>query len=286
MPSVIAIGSNSIRQLVVSKNGEKKNYRIENQLFLGLLENACFSDTAIAEAVEALVKLRENCDEDFRIIATSATRDAKNSALFLRKIYERLNRQVDIISGEAEAYYSYIGANIPYEQPMGLIDIGGGSTELAAARGDVVEDISDLELVSLQLGASRLFKLCPINSVSDIERAANIADESIKGLAISSSAPFILLGGTGTTLARIYKKQRNDKGDFNASISEIEELLEKIAGMNPAQREKIEGLPSTRLNIFPTGLLILFRLLKALKKDEVIISERSNMDGAVLKLFS
>lgn len=279
MVSVIAIGSNSIRQLVLDNEGRKHNYRIENQLFLKLDSELGFSEKAILETLNALLELSKNCDDNFSIIATSAMRDAKNSAELIKRVKESLNKDILIISGEEEAYYSYLGASLPYSEPIGLIDIGGGSTELAVSLSKKVKKPSDLRLISLQLGASRLYKLCPLNSREDIEKASKIVDESLKEIELSFDGPFVLLGGTGTALARIYKKESNREGDFLVSLEEIKALLYKLADMDVEERANIEGLPKTRLNIFPTGLLILYRLLLALNKVEVIVSRRSNMDG-------
>ncbi len=80
-----------------------------------------------------------------RMVATSATRDASNTAEFTRQVKEILGIAPEVLTGSEEAMLSFTGATAElagtHGGPFLVVDIGGGSTEFAAGeavfpRGD------------------------------------------------------------------------------------------------------------------------------------------------------
>ena len=69
-----------------------------------------------------------------RFCATSATRDSSNAAEFAAGVHARLGVWPEVLSGDEEAALAYDGAvrnlRTPPAEPVLVIDIGGGSTEL------------------------------------------------------------------------------------------------------------------------------------------------------------
>ena len=80
-------------------------------------------------------------------IATSAVRDAENSAAFLAELRERFALDATMVDGSEEAQLTYLGACA--EQPTAestlVIDIGGGSTELVVGSGSRVDWYASLQ---------------------------------------------------------------------------------------------------------------------------------------------
>ena len=67
------------------------------------------------------------------VCATSAMRDASNSADIIRKVKLETGLEIEIISGELEAsliYENHIAENMDTDHSYLYIDVGGGSTEL------------------------------------------------------------------------------------------------------------------------------------------------------------
>ena len=87
-------------------------------------------------------------------MATSAARDARNRDSFFAGIKERLGVLPDVISGETEARLSFIGALsrvTPDGEPVLVMDIGGGSTELIT--GSAAGELHERDLTRRRIGA-------------------------------------------------------------------------------------------------------------------------------------
>ena len=92
--------------------------------------------------------------EEFIGFATSAVRDAVNGDEVLARIQERTGAQIKVLSGENEARLTFLAARRWFGWSSGrllVIDIGGGSLEIAAGQDEEPEAV-----MSLPLGAGRL----------------------------------------------------------------------------------------------------------------------------------
>ena len=176
--AAIAIGSNSTRMLAAEvRNGALLNPirgREETRLFLGLDEEGRIRPERLEETAQAVDRLYQAAlaygAESVDLFATSATRDAGNSADFAKRIRELTGLALQIISGEEEARLAFMAVS---EGKRRLVmDIGGGSTEWTIGEQNRVE-----WAVSMQLGASRLLKMQPITCPQDAEKALALCRE-------------------------------------------------------------------------------------------------------------
>ncbi|MEG0767761.1 MAG: hypothetical protein RR482_08590, partial [Clostridia bacterium] len=133
--AIIGIGSNSVRLLIADVARQTMTHchrdRIGTRLFDGLV-NGCLTEESMCVSLEAVAQFAQDarahdCGQ-LHIMATSATRDASNRAVFAARIQATTGVPLEILSGEQEAYLSYLGG--AQHGRSGLIDIGGGSTEL------------------------------------------------------------------------------------------------------------------------------------------------------------
>ena len=113
------------------------------------------SPEATDRVMATCARYRERIDalgaERVVAVLTSAVRDAANGAEF-RDELRRFGFEADVISGEREARLTYRGATgwRRHDEPLLVLDIGGGSTELVVGAGDDVEFH-----VSTQIGSVR-----------------------------------------------------------------------------------------------------------------------------------
>jgi len=295
---LIAIGSNSARMLtadLVAGLSDPVRGREETALFLSMDDKLCFSQEAMKRVATAVSKLWHQANaagaQEVRMIATSAMRDAANRHeldFYIAALCPiLLNR---IISGQEEALLSFLGACCipPQAGLQGMIDIGGGSTEVALGTAD--EGLRSAS--SLQLGASRLLKTQRVDSLADIAPARAIADQIITdGLPAlpEHTQRWTLVGGTGTALlgliTRLPHTQPLPEGHI-ITRDQVHDWLEKLAQLSPEQRAQLPGMPPTRVHIMPTGLVILEALLEQLAIKEITVSLRNNLDGYLYRLFS
>ena len=161
--AAIDIGTNSIKLLVanVEEDGtldvvlrEKEMVRLGSET----LRTGVLSPEAIeagASTVEHLAKLAHGSGaEVVRAVATCAVREATNSDAFVAAVKKRTGVRVDVISGEEEARLINLAVRSEFpatNDPLFLVDIGGGSTEFVVSNGTRV-----LLTESLPLGVVRL----------------------------------------------------------------------------------------------------------------------------------
>lgn len=294
---VISIGSNSVKMLTANIDESLSNpqrAREETALFLSMNEKRYFSEEGMERCARAVSKLhyiaKQAGADEVRLIATSAMRDALNRNeldFYIAALAPMMLSR--IISGEEEAQLSFLGATCASQKEglRGMIDIGGGSAEVAFG-----DSITGLHFVkSLQLGASRLLQWQPINSLEDMHLALTLAGDLIKKeLTLPKELPgqWSLVGGTGTTFVNLLLKLPYDKlcpEETEISRDVVEEWLERLSVLNIEERAMLPGIPPTRLHILPTGLAILKSLMDYMDIERILVTRRNNLDGYLYRLY-
>ena len=289
--AAIAIGSNSTRMLAAeTEKGELRNPirgREETRLFLGLDEAGNISPDKLEATAQAVKRLHRAAiaygAESVDLFATSATRDAGNSAEFAARIRELTGLELQIISGEEEARLAFMAVS---EGKRRLVmDIGGGSTEWTIGEHNRVE-----WAVSMQLGASRLLKMQPINCPQDAEKALALCREIMalyaERLSALPPAPVMVgLGGSCTTAAAITMGREAHGESVEGKIVTLRQAMDQLhllSGMTIEERMRVPGLPPARAMHYPHGLCILITALQLCGFDKITISGKINLDGYLM----
>jgi len=279
--AAIVIGSNSTRLLAADACMDLTNAvreRVETRLFLGMSTDRRLTKEAIAYTAQAVSDLKGKAEAEnaqlLGIYATSASRDAANAQELGNLIFDRAGLPLTILSGEEEAGYSFLGASGGIR--CGVIDIGGGSTEVVLGEGRRLYHAQ-----SLQLGASRLFKSHPINCAGDVSQALMHAKNTIKSLPQAilqheNFDTFFLMGGTCTAMAALSGEEA--EGHI-VTLDNARSALLRIAAVPREKRADIPGFPPTRIDILPTGLAILVSVMEQLHIHQATVTKRVNADG-------
>ena len=285
------IGSNSTRSLVADMVPELKNPlrgREETRLFLSLKADGALSEEGMVDTTLAVKGLQDMAlargAEKVYLLATSATRDAKNRLDFERLLLQETGLTLGLLSGEEEARLAFLGASglLP-EGEKGVLDIGGGSTEVVVGREGIDTAIS------LQMGAGRLMKMQRVDGLEDIPRARTLADKVVKTLPLLKANHWAMVGGTGTTLMHMLLQvpQGSEVPEiFPVRKEDAESMLRLTAGLPREKRGNIPGLPPQRADIMPTGLVILLSVMEHLGLKNIHITTRNNTDGFLLNLLT
>lgn len=291
--SVIGIGSNSVRMLLADVTDGKLERILRDRegtrLFAGLDENNCLSEESMRRTAGAAAmmvgKARAEGAEQVHIFATSASRDAANGEDFIQLVRTLTGENLDIISGEEEACLSFLGATDGVAVPCGVIDIGGGSTEVVTGLGAKVGTA-----FSCQMGAVRLYNMLPLQSAADLKavtaKAEEILTETLAGRALEPAPQrWIGTGGTFTTLAAMVKGIRwTDRTYMHGTVlpkEKIEALAAHLADMPMEERLKLPGLQPNRADIVVHGICILLAIMEHFGMDEITVSELGNLDGYI-----
>lgn len=289
--AVIGIGSNSVRMLVCEVEGGKmrrlRRDRAGTRLFDGLDEGRNLSASAMMKSCAAVKAMAdsaraEGC-EALHLFATSATRDAANQADFAALLLRETGLTLEVCSGELEAALSFFGATEGGDS--GVIDIGGGSTEIIVGSG------MDVRCgFSCQMGAVRLAGRLPIRDHGDLPAvqlvAADILEEELRlHPALTFPALWRGTGGTFTTLAAMMKGIRwTDRTYMHGTVLTKEfaqHIARELADMPLEERRNLPGLQPNRADIIVHGICILIAVMDRLGIEEITVSEYGNLDGYV-----
>lgn len=228
-----------------------------------------------------------------RFVATSAARDAHNREEFFAGIEQRLGVRPEIITGDEEARLSFAGALSrvqPEAEPVLVMDIGGGSTELivGSATGEVASAIS-LDLGSVRL-TERFLKTGPPDP-ADVQRAARHIDDLLdtSGVDFGSVATWIGVAGTATTLAGVALRLTTyDRERVHGTTIAQPALADLLTLLVRSDVEQIRALPSMhpgRADVITAGTLIACRVGARLGVAGMLVSESDILDGLALQLL-
>lgn len=306
--AAIDIGTNTVRLLVsdVAADGTKTDVvrrAAITRLGEGLGESGMFKPEAVVRTLEALAAFSDEIGqlgvEAVKVVATSAARDAGNSGEFLVAAAEVLDKKVEVIPGETEAAYAFLGAveGFPFEdqaQPILVFDVGGGSTELIAGRGRQID-----KAVSLDIGSVRLTELFvrrdppSVDEVTQIgEWARDAVKNKLKNIVLPKADDLTVIGvaGTITTIKAVRLGLREyDPAKIHLSQLTREDVgivLKTFLSMNLEARRGLAGLEPKRADVIIAGTVITAAVMDELGATEMIVSESDIIDGTLLTLSS
>lgn len=282
MKSAIDIGSNSLRLLVTEDCGGFT--RVVRQDVEETRMGEGFREGRLLEAsMERTLGVIEGWKRELvsmgmphtLIFATSAVRDAVNGKAFAAMVKERTGEELRILSGDEEARYSFFGAaggfDFPPEECI-LIDIGGGSTELAGFEN------GKLHGFSMPMGAVRWQVMNARRE--DVKRMMATA---ITLCRFDRPKHFIGVGGTVTTVGAVMGEiTEYSREAVHGRILRYGELLEwkqRLSAMTLEERKAVAGMPEKRAEIILYGMEILEILFEILHISELYISDWGILDG-------
>lgn len=286
--ALISIGTNSTRLLVLDDGetlaAESRGTRLGTGLqATGRLDPAARERTlaAVADYMEVVRRHRAG----IACIATSAMRRAADGADFTAAVRALTGVEPHILSGDEEATYSFLGAthSVAGEARVGVLDSGGGSTELAV---DVPEQARRRRTVayacSVEIGAVRLAERHPAllgaSALAPAERASVLAaarSDAAPILAPFAAAPrperLIAVGGTAFTAAAMVAAAPLRDG-VPMSAAERAELLDTLLARDLESRKALPFIRPQRADILPAGIAIIDEVCRILRIPDVTVS--------------
>lgn len=240
---------------------------------------------------------------DFRMVATSATRDAENKDEFFRMTGQVLGRlkpgySAEVISGQEEAALSFRGAVIdlsPEEGPFCVIDLGGGSTEFIVGQYDG----TILGAYSAQMGCvrvtERIMRSNPPTE-TEIEIAQDFVMDRIAEVCelvpVDQARVFVGCAGTFTTLAALalgleeYNSQVIHCSELRIDALRI--LARQLVAETTEQRAANPVVHPGRADVISGGSVVVQGILDMIEKhagvSSILVSEKDILDGLVAGL--
>ncbi len=222
-----------------------------------------------------------------RFCATSATRDAENAAAFTDGVRSRLGIDPEVLSGDEEARLAFDGAlrgTEPLPDPVLVIDIGGGSTELILGE----RATGPRAAYSMDIGSVRLHERCLGSDPATAEQIAGCVaaiDAAIDECPVDPAAAAAVLGiaGTITTVAAgVLGLAAYDRDLIHGRVLEVEAVHRTVDDLVRATREERLALGYVhpgRADVIDAGALILSRVLRRTTLPTVTVAETDILDG-------
>ncbi len=298
--AAIDIGSNSIRQIVadVSANGTIRivdELKAAPRLGAGLTGSGELSEQAMKDALDALGRMSTLAAQlgarRVEAVATSAVRDAVNGPAFLELVRAETGLRVRALIGEEEARLTFRSALAHFDLGVGravVMDIGGGSLELALSADGLLD-----RLISLPFGAIRLTEefLAGVPARRGVRELRKDVREALREhLPVRDwrGAQVIGSGGTFTNLAGIYLARQGVQTARTVHATrvprvELEHILDILQDMSVEERRQVPGLNAARADIIVAGLAVSAEVLARVEAREVNVSAYGIREGLLLE---
>ena len=294
---VLDVGSNTVHlQVVDTSPGARPNptfnYKEELRLTQYITEENLISDEGIEKLRSSIKRAIEQSasvqTQELLPFATSALREASNSEKIISSINKDFHIDLQVLTGEEEAKLTFLAARRWFGWSSGrllVIDIGGGSLEMAAG----VDESPEIA-TSLPLGAARLTK--------DFLKGDPYTDKSLRALRDhienkleqilpslvkhQESDRAIATSKTLRTLARLSGDWFDGTGK-NITVEAIRKISSKLSEMDESTRAKLPGVSENRASQIVAGSLVAESVMRNLDISELEICPWALREGVVLK---
>jgi exopolyphosphatase/guanosine-5'-triphosphate,3'-diphosphate pyrophosphatase len=300
---VLDVGSNTVHLLVVdAHHGAAPRSKYSYKTHLRLAE-ALEADGSIGpEGVERLVTFvgeaaqvaEDKGAQSMLPFATSAIREAPNGEDVLARVRDETGVELRVLSGTDEAVLTFLAVRRWFGWSAGrllVLDIGGGSLEVAAGI-DGVPDVA----VSLPLGAGRLTRDRlpgdPPNR-EDVKLARKYVRAEIARVVRDVSKlgqPDLVVGTSKTfrSLARICGAAPSGEGPYTPRVLRRDDLAERVPGlsrMTASTRADLPGVSNARARQLLAGALVANAAMDLLGVGELVICPWALREGIILRLL-
>jgi exopolyphosphatase / guanosine-5'-triphosphate,3'-diphosphate pyrophosphatase len=296
--AAIDCGTNSIKILLGRSRGPRgpldvvvRDSRVV-RLGQGVDRTGVLADEALERTFAAIEEFAETIrshgvpPERVRFCATSATRDASNSAVFAEGVRRRLGVEPEVLSGDEEAALVFDGAIAAQDprppEPVLVVDIGGGSTELVLGEGEARKAVS-MDIGSVRLHERHLHSDPPTAAevaacVADIDR--HLEDS---GMPLDTARTAIGTSGTIKTIScGVLGLPTYDRSAFDRAVlpnAATASFVEALVAMTVAERRALPYMHPGRADVIGAGALIWDRILGRVPVAEHVVSEADILHG-------
>jgi exopolyphosphatase / guanosine-5'-triphosphate,3'-diphosphate pyrophosphatase len=296
---VLDVGSNTVHlQVVDTHPGARPNPTFNHKVELRLTDFLDSNNQIGQEGIDALRSAIGDAvnqskavqTEELLPFATSALREAGNGAAIIANINKEFEIDLQVLSGEEEAKLTFLAARRWFGWSAGrllVIDIGGGSLEIASGVDEAPE-----VAVSLPLGAARLTKNHLVGDPYSAKSIRALRDhienhlESVLPALVHHEASdrAIATSKTLRTLARLCGDWYG--GNYKTITSEaIRKISTKLSEMNLEERIKLPGVSANRARQIVAGAFVTESVMRNLDLDKLEICPWAMREGVILKFM-
>lgn len=300
--AAIDCGTNSIRLLVAEPGADRRPVEVLRRTTIVRLGQGV--DATGEFHPDALARTFAACDDyaaliaetggvqQVRFVATSAARDAANSEEFFAGVEQHFGVRPDVITGAEEARLSFTGAVAGLPQapdPVLVMDIGGGSTELIRGTGGNIEEAESLTMGAVRLRERFLHDDPPTAAqvAEACERVNHLLDHC--RVPLEGIATFVGVAGTVTSMAAaelglpVYERSKVHLSVLG--VERVEDVADEWLSRSVASLREIPSMQPQRAEIISAGALILGEVMKRVRVP-LTVSESDILDGIAMEMLA
>jgi exopolyphosphatase/guanosine-5'-triphosphate,3'-diphosphate pyrophosphatase len=285
--AAIDIGSNAARLLITEVSPTEKKTQFEKLNLVRVPLRLGFDVFERKEISPEKANMLLNTIRSFRYLmdaygvshckaaATSAMRDARNSAELIESVREATGIEIEVISGDDEAsfiYENHIAENLDRENAYLYIDVGGGSTELTC-----FADNHLLFKKSFNIGTIRLLK----NQVTEAhwDGMKDFLKKEIRGMVKHLTAI-----GSGGNINKVFSLSKRKDGK-PLSLDLLKDYYKELSSFPVEERMRLYNMKADRADVIVPALQIYVNVMRWIDTEEIYVPKIGLADGLIQALY-
>lgn len=294
--AAIDIGSNTVHIVVARCQPDSLAILEDHQEMVRIGESVTATgaispqkrDTAISVLHKYKALAEQHSSQHIFVVATEAIRQATNSNEFLADVQKETGLQVHLVEGDVEATLTFHGAAyVFHDEPrppshIGVMDLGGGSTELVTAR-----DMQIIWRTSVPVGSGwlhdRYFHADP-PAYDDLEVARTFLRTYFQNMRIKYCPPaLVATGGSANSLFQLALEAFGvHELHRSLTLHDVISCLGLLRTLPPDEIAARYHIHAARAPILPAGALIILAVMERLQLNEIRISPYGIREGMLL----
>lgn len=293
--AVIDIGFNSLKMVKYRVQAGRQptpygQLGVLLRLGEGLDRTGGIGKKQVSSAIDAIKRCQEEAALDHigrvLLVGTSPVREAANRKEFLKRVKEETGLDMRLLTGDEEALYGFLGAELAVQVPdMLFFDLGGGSLELAYAERYMVRRIFSLPLGALRLTA-RYSSGEGLFTRKGRGKMAKFIDRllpSRRDLAMKKGIVLVGTGGTVRAIARFHQEVTgypfNKVNNYSMDLLSVDDIARRFLRSRPSELARFDSLGGGRAETVAAGAFVVRSIMKKLKIRRLVASTHGLRDG-------
>lgn len=224
---------------------------------------------------------------DLLAFATSSIRDAANADHVIEHIARHTGIELATFAGEREAHLSYVAARHWFGHaagPLTVLDVGGGTAEIAAGRGTRPHAAISLPLGARTLTTAAVEHGVPLDKIR--ARTYDKVHRALRGVDVEGTA--VGCSKVLQQLARLAGARPQRDGPYverHLVLADLTEWIPRLANLTAAERAELPGISQHRARQSLAGAIVAEALLAATGHESVRICPWSTTEGLLIELL-
>ena len=289
---IVDIGSNTVKLNVYRCDDDIKVVfsKKDNLGLVFYIKSGKLTNIGIEKLITVLKKIKKDFDylniESYRFFSTASLRNIENSADVIQIIKDKVNIDIDLLSGEEEGELSFCGSISTIKKDNGiLIDLGGGSVEIVLFKDKKIDEEYSIPIGSLKMYNDYVSGMIPNENECNLIKERIYSELAKIGVNNEEKIPFMCgVGGSIRAIGLILVdlNLQKKKADY-IDVKLLKQLKNELNLNNKDTYNKILHVKPSRINTLVPALLMLESITSYFGCEEIQISKFSVREGYLYK---